>query len=146
MMLAAAFAMLVHTAAAGTTTLPTLPTLPAASSSSPVPPPSTPAPSAGYFPNPRVHITPPCYDHQGGWHDIAGALLHPVTSHWHVFVGPIWQHVFSSNLVDWTISASGLKGMGGSGTLIYDTHRNLTVALTGIESIILLLIQLKQNS
>ena len=47
----------------------------------------------GYFPEPHVHVTPPCYDRKGGWHDIAGALQHPVTGRWHLFVGPSWQHV-----------------------------------------------------
>ena len=93
-----------------------------------------PAPPCAYCPQPRVHVTPPCYQQgsptQGGWHDTAGALLHPVTSEWHVFVGPIWQHLSSSDLVNWEIGP-GYKGMGGSGTLIYDHARNLTVALTG---------------
>jgi hypothetical protein len=52
-----------------------------------------PAPPAGYFPEPHVHVTPTCYNRKGGWHDIAGALRHPVTGRWHLFVGPSWQHV-----------------------------------------------------
>ena len=41
---------------------------------------------------------------------------------------------YSDNLVDWTVSKTVYSGMGGSGTLIYDAHRNLTVALTGTVS------------
>eukprot|EP01043_Picozoa_sp_COSAG02_P027929 COSAG02_NODE_1669_length_11402_cov_9.442007_6_plen_270_part_00 len=37
-------------------------------------------------------------------------------------------------MVDWTIGTTVYGGMGGSGTLIYDFHRNLTVALTGTVS------------
>ena len=59
----------------------------------PAPPESEPAPLDVYFPEPHVHVTPPCYKRKGGWHDIAGALQHPVTGRWHLFVGPSWQHV-----------------------------------------------------
>lgn len=93
-----------------------------------------PGPKHGYFPQPQVHVTPPCYNRKGGWHDIAGALQHPLTGRWHLFVGPSWQHVYSDNLVDWTVSTTAYPGMGGSGTLIFDDHRNLTVALTGTVS------------
>ena len=57
-------------------------------------------------------------------------MLHPLTKVWHVFVGPVWQHLTTPNLVDWTV-AGVAKGMGGSGTLMYDQNRNITVAVTG---------------
>jgi sucrose-6-phosphate hydrolase SacC (GH32 family) len=88
------------------------------------------APSPLYRPMPVIHFTPPCYLRAAGWHDTAGALLHPVTKAWHVFVGPVWQHLTTTNLVDWTV-AGIVTGMGGSGTLIYDSHRNITVGVTG---------------
>ena len=83
-----------------------------------------------YRPMPAIHFTPPCYYRAGGWHDIAGAILHPETNIWHVFVGPTWQHIQTSNLVDWTVRGV-VKGMGGSGTVMYDHRRNITVAVTG---------------
>ena len=91
------------------------------------------AAAAAATPSPVIHFTPPCYDHKAGWHDTAGALLHPITREWHIFVGPVWQHLSTANLVDWTVVGIQ-QGMGGSGTLIYDHDRNLTVAVTGTVS------------
>ena len=59
--------------------------------------PASAATAAPYFPQPAVHFTPPCYYQKGGWHDTAGAMQHPVTKDYHVFVGPVWQHLKTSN-------------------------------------------------
>jgi hypothetical protein len=97
------------------------------------PPPPLPPGGSGYVPAPVIHFTPPCYDRKGGWHDTAGALLHPITRIWHIFVGPVWQHLSTADLVNWKVVGTQ-GGMGGSGTLIYDHQRNLTVAVTGTVS------------
>ena len=96
----------------------------------PPPPPPPPRSAPLYRPTPVIHFTPPCYYREGGWHDTAGALLHPVTHIWHIFVGSIWQHLSTPNLVDWTVVGAP-RGMGGSGTLLYDHAENVTVAVTG---------------
>lgn len=91
---------------------------------------SSPTP---YDPAPVIHFTPPCYKEQGGWHDTAGAMRHPETGLWHVFVGPVWQHLTTENLVDWTVAGNAAVG-GGSGTVIFDAQHNVTVAVTGTTS------------
>ena len=88
--------------------------------------------TAAYSPQPVVHYTPPTWVGQPTGGDIAAALLHPATNDFHVMAlstGLVWSHLATTDLVHWKYyGAAEPRGKFGSGGLIYDHQRKVTVA------------------
>jgi hypothetical protein len=81
---------------------------------------------------PRIHFTPPCFQH-GGPHDIAGALY--LQQQWHVmtycFDGH-WQHIVSDDLVAWRLAQPTPTMFGGTGGMLLEEPGKVVVyAATG---------------